>query len=142
VDPQAPGTTTKTGVTTGGQNRTATLVVTPEQAQKLELAKNQGKISLSLRNPMDRSMRSEGTPSTMEQIDPLLLSRSGQAGRRGLRLPGGNARDPRAWAALIGEEEPKPAAAPKPPVEKKEPPKPRAVVDVYRGDKHVQEIFQ
>ena len=28
------------------------------------------------------------------------------------------------------------------PVEKKEPVKPRFVVDVYRGDKHVQEIFQ
>ena len=31
----------------------ATLVVTPEQAKILELAKNEGRISLSLRNPLD-----------------------------------------------------------------------------------------
>jgi pilus assembly protein CpaB len=43
VDPKAP----KVPV--------ATLVVTPEEAQKLELAKNQGRISLSLRNPLDSS---------------------------------------------------------------------------------------
>ena len=38
-----------------GQSRTATLMVTPEQAAKLELAKNQGKITLVLRNPLDKT---------------------------------------------------------------------------------------
>ena len=41
--------------------------------------------------------------------------------------------------------EPKPAEnKPEPPpvAVQKEPEKPRAVVDVYRGDKHVQELFR
>ena len=33
-----------------------TLVLKPDDAQKLELAKNQGKISLSLRNPLDAAI--------------------------------------------------------------------------------------
>src|SRR5260370_18656720 len=36
------------------QNLSATLMVNPEEAKKLELAKNQGKISLALRNPMEK----------------------------------------------------------------------------------------
>jgi Flp pilus assembly protein CpaB len=136
---QAPGTATKSTVGSGGQNRTATLLLTPEQAQKLELAKNQGKISLSLRNPTDRSLRQDANPTLMEEIDPLLLARTSQ-GRRGL-AGRGSVRDPKAWANLIGEPDPSKVAAPKP-VEKKEPPKPRVVVDVFRGDKHVQELFQ
>ena len=43
MDPRAP------------QSPMVTLVLTPADAQKLELAKNQGKISLSLRNPLDTS---------------------------------------------------------------------------------------
>ena len=125
-------------VTSSGQNRTATLLLTPDQAQKLELAKNQGKVSLSLRNPTDRSTRREANATLMEEIDPLLIARTNQ-GRRGL-AGRGSVRDPKAWAQLIGE--PDPPKAPPKPVEKKEPPKPRAVVDVFRGDKHVQEMFQ
>lgn len=144
VDTAPAGTATKAGAAAVGsqnQNRTATLVVTPEQAQRLELAKNQGRISLILRNPMDRSVRAEPKAATLEEIEPLLLARSGQTPRRMGRIPG-NVRDPKAWANLIGED---PSATPKPPPkppEKKEPPKPRAVVDVFRGEKHVQEIFQ
>ena len=41
-----------------------------------------------------------------------------------------NVRDPRVWANLMGE-----------PKKEKEPPKPKLVVDVFRGDKHVQEVF-
>ena len=37
------------------QSQAATLLVTPEQARKVELAKNQGKVSLSLRNPLDHA---------------------------------------------------------------------------------------
>ncbi len=133
---QVPGTTTKTSVGSNTQNRTATLLVTPEQAQKLELAKNQGKISLSLRNPLDRATRPNATATLMEEIDPLLIARTNQ-GRRG--VAGRGVRDAKAWSQLIGEPDPAKAAA-KP--EKKEPPKPRAVVDVFRGDKHVQELFQ
>ncbi len=112
------------------QNQAATLLVTPEQARKLELAKNQGKISLALRNPLDHGVSEENTPTTAEDLNvgPYL-------GRRGR---GPNLRDNRYWAGLTGED----PDAPKKPPQKKEPPKPRLVVDVFRGDKHVQEIFQ
>jgi pilus assembly protein CpaB len=132
-----PSSATKTGATINrSQNQTATLVVTPDQAKKLELAKNQGRISLALRNPLDRSTQADVSPATIESIDPMLLARS--SSRRAGRLPG-EVKDAKAWAKLIAED----MAPPKPKEEpKKEPPKPKHVVDVYRGDKHVQEIFQ
>ncbi len=40
-----------------------TLLLPPEDAQKLELAKNQGKISLTLRNPLDAPARPTPKPS-------------------------------------------------------------------------------
>jgi hypothetical protein len=75
----------------------------------------------------------------MEEIDPLLVARTGQS-RRALAARAGAVRDSKAWSDLIADPDGT-KAAPKP-VEKPEPPKPRAVVDVYRGDKHVQELFQ
>ncbi len=113
------------------QTQAATLLVTPEQARKLELAKNQGKISLALRNPLDRSFTEETTATTAEDLNigPYLAKR----GRR----TGPDLHDNRYWAGLTGED----PDAPKKSV-KKEIPKPRNVVDVFRGDKHVQEIFQ
>ncbi len=121
------------------QQQAATLLVTPEEAKKLELAKNQGKISLALRNPLDRSTSEDDTPATAFDLDPMIATRL--AARR---RPGGGAgagadvRNDKVWANLIGiDEEPPPKKE-----EKKEPPKPRWIVDVYRGDKHVQETFQ
>ncbi len=111
------------------QSQTATLLVTPEEARKLELAKNQGRISLALRNPLDRSVSEDLMPATAADLDPSL-----RGARRG-RMP--NIRDRAVWDRLTGEAEEKPKVE-----EKKEPPKPKIVVDVYRGDKHVQEIFQ
>lgn len=110
------------------QNQAVTLLVTPEEARKIELAKNQGKIGLSLRNPLDHSAADESGPTTAEalDIDPESL-------KRGRRVNVPNVQDPKVWANLTG---------PKPREEKKEPPKPRLVVDVFRGDKHVQEVFQ
>lgn len=125
VDPRAP------------RIPAATLLVTPEEARKLELAKNQGKISLALRNPLDRSKLPEGNPVTFDALDPLIYARTARF-RRGLppnpepgRIP--NVKDDATWRELIGDKKKE---------EKKEPPKPRLIVDVYRGDKHVQEIFQ
>jgi pilus assembly protein CpaB len=124
VDPRAP------------KMPVATLLVTPEEARKLELAKNQGKISLALRNPLDRSKAADAAPLTADALDPLVYARSARA-RRGLpplagsKLP--DVKDENAWRELTGQ---------KPAEPKKEPPKPKHIVDVFRGDKHVQEIFQ
>jgi len=99
----------------------ATLLVSPAQAQKLELAKNQGKISLALRNPLDHTSAKDQSATTSEQL---------YAGFHPKPPVTTNLHDDRAWAQLIAKPE------------KKEPPPPRHVIDVYRGDKHVQEIFQ
>jgi pilus assembly protein CpaB len=109
------------------QSQAATLLVTPEQARKIELAKNQGKVSLSLRNPLDHAATEDREPTTAESLDVDV-----RRGRPRGNIP--NVRDPKVWAELTGEQ-------PKPKEEKKEPPK-RLVVDVFRGDKHVQEVFQ
>lgn len=99
----------------------ATLLVTPEQARKLELAKNQGKISLALRNPLDHSSAKDQSATTSDQLYAGFHPKQNTP----------NLRDDRVWNQLIAR-----------PVEKKEAPPPRHVIDVYRGDKHVQEIFQ
>jgi pilus assembly protein CpaB len=108
-----------------------TLVLTPEDAQKLELAKNQGRISLSLRNPLDGSQSAATGPMTTEVLDPNINARMALAkkGRVGGRA---SLEDPKLWQDLAGAKK----------EEKKEPEKPRVVVDVYRGDKHVQELFR
>lgn len=118
------------------QQQAATLLVTPEEAKKLELARSHGRISLALRNPLDRSTIEDSTPATAIDLDPLIATRLAR------RRPGGwgntpNIRDDKVWANLLGMEEEPPKKE-----EKKEPPKPRWVIDVYRGDKHVQETFQ
>jgi pilus assembly protein CpaB len=110
-----------------------TLLLTPADAQKLELAKNQGKISLSLRNPTDTATTPDAGPVTTEVLDPNINARMAAAkkGRVGGRS---QLEDITVWQELSGlkkKEEPK-----------KEPEKPRVVVDVYRGDKHVQELFK
>lgn len=129
----APQTTATPNVT---QQRAVTLLVTPEEAGKLELAKNQGRLSLALRNPLDRSRLENRQAVTAEAIDPELFTRvrRPQAVGAGAKPPI-DVRDPKAWAALTGQADPKAQA-------KKEPAKPKVVVDVFRGDKHLQETFQ
>lgn len=138
---------TPAAVAPSASNRSVTLLVTPEQARVLELAKNQGKVSLALRNPKDAAKSEEVLSATAESIDPGLMLRTAKAramatgrmpSRGSWNVP--NLKDDKAWAALVGDERPPEPA--KPAVEKKEPPKPRAVIDVFRGDKHVQETFQ
>jgi pilus assembly protein CpaB len=119
VDPKAP------------KSPVATLVVTPDDAQKLELAKNEGRISLSLRNPLDASVALDGKPVSTEVLDPAMRAKNAVANR--LRSAP-NLEDPKAWAELTGDK-------PKAPPAKPAPPPPRAVVDVFHGDKHVQEVF-
>ena len=103
-----------------------TLVLRPADAQKLELAKNEGRISLSLRNPLDSTTAAATGPMTTEVLDPTLGDRIAKARRAG-RPDTGNQQ---VWASMLKKAPPK------------EPEKPRAVIDVYRGDKHVQETFR
>ena len=84
---------------------------------------------------------------TAEVLDPNLYYRMAMSKRGGMprgKLPAGaNLKNDKDWCKLVGcEEDPKPIAPP-PVVKiiKLEPPKPRAVIDVFRGDKHVQETF-
>ena len=125
----------------GSQQRAATLMVTPEQAAKLELAKNQGKVSLVLRNPLDRNPVVTAS-ATAEALDPDIFAGAARAMKRSMAANVPNIRDDKVWSELTGNA---PTAAPGSrgaQAAKKEPPKPRFVIDVYRGDKHVQEIFQ
>jgi pilus assembly protein CpaB len=112
----------------------ATLLVTAEQAQKVELAKNQGRISLTLRNPLDLTDGVDGKPVNTDVLDPEMRARIAMSNRR-RNSP--NLNNPGAWQELTGER-PKIAPVVK---EKPAPIPPRAVVDVFRGDKHVQEVF-
>jgi pilus assembly protein CpaB len=93
--------------------QSATLLVTPEQARRIELAKNLGKISLALRNPLDDASipEDEATETIPEDI--------------GIAPPARPA--PRVVQV----------AAPKPP-----PPPKGKVIEVFRGATHVQQAFK
>jgi pilus assembly protein CpaB len=113
------------------RSQVVTLLLKPPDAQKLELAKNEGKVSLSLRNPLDGAAASDTGPVTTEVLDPninerMALAKKGRVGGKA------NLQDPSLWQELAVQKNDK----------KKEPEKPRAIVDVYRGDKHVQELFR
>jgi pilus assembly protein CpaB len=112
-----------------------TLLLTPAQAQVLELAKSEGKISLSLRNPQDTAAVDSGEPITPEVLDPTYDQRAAAARRK--RAPQRDTTNEAAAWAKIAELQKKTEAPPR-----KEPEKPRVVVDVFRGDKHVQEQFR
>jgi pilus assembly protein CpaB len=98
--------------------QSATLLVTPQQTQLLELAKNEGKISLALRNPLDHSATPDKSATTSKAL----------------------------YNGFVPPEKTPTVVKPEPPkvveriLEKKEPGK--RVVEVFRGDKHVQETFQ
>jgi pilus assembly protein CpaB len=111
----------------------ATLLVTPLDAQKLELAKAQGKISLVLRNPNDVANLSRSDPVTTEVLDPFALTRSNPKRGRLFNKP--------MTGPPLPEENPDSPDLKKKP-KKKEPDPPKAVVDVFRGGKHTQEVFK
>ena len=129
VDPRAP------------KSPTVTLVLLPEDAQKLELAKSQGKVSLSLRNPLDSAQSANTAPVTTDVLDPGIDARLARARRGRNNLAKANLGDPETWQALNDEKKRK-AAEEEARRKKAELEKPKVVVDVYRGDKHVQESFR
>ena len=138
VDPRTP------------KSPVVTLVLAPEDAEKLELAKNEGKISLSLRNPLDASQSPDTGPVTTEVLDPMIAARLARARLgRTTNIAKTNLEDPRVWQELTGQNQKKAddARREKERLEeearrKTDGEKPRVVVDVYRGDKHVQELFR
>jgi pilus assembly protein CpaB len=129
VDPRAP------------KSPTVTLVLLPADAQKLELAKSQGKISLSLRNPLDTAQSAKTDPVTAEVLDPTIGNRLALARRGRNNNVARNPGDPAVWQELTDEQKRK-ASEEQARRRKAELEKPRVVVDVYRGDKHVQESFR
>lgn len=118
------------------QQRAVTLLVNAEDAAKLELAKNNGKIGLVLRNPLDAGKLEQSEPTYADTLDPYLGARR----ERMLKMQksgtvAGVVNNDQSWAELTAKK-----AAPK---KQEEPPKPpQRVIDVYRGDKHVQEVFE
>jgi pilus assembly protein CpaB len=139
ADPKAP------------KSPVVTLVLRPEEIQKLELAKNEGKISLSLRNPLDNSADASAEPMTTEVLDPMISARLARARKgRTTAIGRANLEDPNVWQDLTGEKrpaDPRKQAADEEARRKKaeaeaEARKPKTVIDVFRGDKHTQETFK
>jgi pilus assembly protein CpaB len=93
--------------------QSATLLATPEQTRMIELAKNLGKISLALRNPLDQTQASDDTATTPQDL--------------GLFPP------PLPVRTTIVKQAP---------VEKPKPAPKTKLVEVFRGATHVQEAFK
>jgi pilus assembly protein CpaB len=143
TDPKA---VTASATAAPGQNATAqravTLLVTPEESAKLELAKNNGKIGLVLRNPLDSSRINQEQPIYADTLDPYLGARKERMAKLGqnLNLPNmaRTVNDDRSWNTLTGQKD-----SQKSKQRDQDPLKPQQkIVDVFRGDKHVQEVFE
>jgi pilus assembly protein CpaB len=113
--PPAPGSAAAQTAAARPSAQSATLLVTPEQVRRIELAKNLGKISLSLRNPLDTAPTPEdqATATTPEEIGIMPPPPPVRAAPRVVQV-----------------------AAPKPP-----PPPKEKVVEVFHGATHVQQAF-
>jgi pilus assembly protein CpaB len=91
-----------------------TLLVTPEESEKLTLGATEGKIQLALRNPLDKD-----TPET-PGIQPASLL--GSVSAKSVRKSGARASRPVATVAAVGAPEP--------------------TVEIIRGDKRNQEVVR
>ena len=139
TDPKAAAAAAATAVQNTTAQRAVTLLVTPDESAKLELAKNNGKIGLVLRNPLDTGKINQEQPIYADTLDPFLGARKERMAKLNPALPAmaKTVNDDKTWNALTGQK----------PTPKKEKPeetiKPnQKVVDVFRGDKHVQEVFE
>jgi pilus assembly protein CpaB len=114
--PPAPGSAAAQAVAARPSAQSATLLVTPEQARRIELAKNLGKISLSLRNPLDTAATpdDQANATTPEEIGIVPPPPPVRPAPRVVQV-----------------------AAPKPP-----PPPKEKVVEVFHGATHVQQAFK
>lgn len=140
TDPKTAAAAAAAQAQTSTAQRAVTLLVTPDEAAKLELAKNNGKIGLVLRNPLDAGKLNQEQPIYADTLDPYLGARKERMAKLNPNLPGmaKTVNDDKSWNNLTGQ---KPPA--KTDKKETEPPKPpQKVVDVFRGDKHVQEVFE
>jgi pilus assembly protein CpaB len=104
-----------------GQGVTVTLLVTQEEAERVALAVQRGKIQLALRNPLDSAQ----VEQTAVYADDL-----------GIVEPQKDVVRPR-----VIEVAPKPVAAPIPPPKPKDPREGKVVIKVFRGNKASEDIF-
>lgn len=107
------------GGPSSAQQATVTLLVTQDDAEKLALALQRGKIQLALRNPLDETT-----------ADPEPIYSEDLGIEEPVRAPAGPARGPGAAASV-------PAPPPKPP----DPKEGKIVIRVYRGSKVSEEVF-
>jgi pilus assembly protein CpaB len=142
-------TTSETKATQQQKAQVVTLVLNPADAQKVELAKSQGRLSLALRNPLDLNAEMQTAPITTDALDPMVSVRNVRARKLGrtTSVAKANLDDPKVWQELTGEKkwvdpEALRAKAEEEARKKREAEKPRTVVDVFRGDKHVVESFK
>lgn len=98
-----------------------TLLVNPEQAERLALASTEGKIQLALRNPLD-----QGTPATPGVRPAALLGSTVSVAPR----------------QVASSSRPKARTAPAATTTATEPPPPAPTVEVIRGDKRATEIVK
>jgi len=155
TDPKAAAAAAAAPPSNTSQSRAVTLLVAATEAPKLELAKNNGKIGLVLRNPLDAAMVAQEQPTYGDVLDPYLGARKERLMKlnRSQNVPGmGNlVNDNKSWNQLTGlsAQVSSPAArkaaelaatkAQKDSEAASKPP--HRIVDVYRGEKHVQEVF-
>ena len=127
TEASSPAPTPATASSTAAQSQalrpmaqSATLLVSPEEAQKIELAKNLGKLSLSLRNPLDDTGLENTVGTKANDIYPGLGDK------------------PEPIRAMMPP--PVPKVVTKPAIQEK--PKPTKTVEVFRGAQHVQEVLK
>jgi len=138
TDPKAAAAASSSAALNPTAQRAVTLLVTPEEAAKLELAKNNGKIGLVLRNPLDAGKINQDQPIYADTLDPYLGARKERMAKMNPTLPGINRtiNDDKAWNTLTAQKLSKKS-------KEEEPVKPtQKIIDVFRGDKHVQEVFE
>lgn len=151
TDPKAAAAAAaNTQVQTSTTQRAVTLLVTPEEAAKLELAKNNGKIGLVLRNPLDSSKLNQEQPIYADTLDPYLGARKERMAKLNpnpaVPAMARTVNDEKTWNELTGQKSSSrqnKTGRDKEKDKESDPPKPpQKIVDVFRGDKHVQEVFE
>lgn len=139
TDPKAVAAAAASPLPSSTASRAVTLLVTPEESAKLELAKNNGKIGLVLRNPLDSSRTTQDQPIYADALDPYFGARKLRLASQNLPGMAKAVNDDKAWNELTGQKKSDKKSKQKEDEPIKPPPK---VVDVFRGEKHVQEVFE